>query len=463
MNAPGTPGWRYSGQPQPQRATSVAGRPARTVVIGFAAAVVLGTVLLSLPVASAAGRDTDIVQALFSATSAVCITGLAVVDTEGHWSLFGELVIMGLVQSGGLGIMTLASLLGLLVSRRLGLRMELTAQSETKSLGLGDVRKVIIGVIKLSLACEALITAVLAARLALAYDYSPARALYSGGFHAVSAWNNAGLSLYNDSMTRFAEDPWISVTITLAVVAGGLGFPVWFELGRRISGRQRRWSLHTKITLVVTGLLLFIGFVFVTAGEWNNRETFGSMAWPSKLLAGAFAAVMPRSGGLNSVDIGEMNTATLLVQDVLMVIGGGSSSTAGGIKVTTFAVLAFAIAAEIRGEPSVHAMGRRLSTLVQRQALTVVLLSVGLVMLTTLTLLYMTPYTLDEVLFESISAVATVGISTGITPDLPPAAHVLMSVLMFIGRLGPVTLAAALALRDRPRKYELPEERPIVG
>ena len=433
------------------------------VVIGFGAAVVLGTVLLSLPMASAHGRDTDVVEALFTATSAVCITGLSVVDAEQHWSLFGELVIMGLIQAGGLGIMTLASLLGLLVSRRLGLRMELTAQRETKSLGLGDVRTVITGVIKLSLAFEAVITAVLATRLLLAYDYAPTRALYSGGFHAVSAWNNAGLSLYSGSMTRFAEDPWISLTITIAVVAGGLGFPVWFELGRRIAGRQRRWSLHTKITLAVTGLLLSVGFVFITAGEWNNDETFGSMAWPSKLLAGSFAAAMPRSGGLNSVDIGEMNTATLLVQDVLMLIGGSSSSTAGGIKVTTFAVLAFAIAAEIRGEPSVHAMGRRLSTLVQRQALTVVLLSVGLVMLTTLTLLYMTHYPLDEVLFESISAVATVGLSTGITQDLPPAAHVLMSVLMFIGRLGPVTLAAALALRDRPRKYELPEERPIVG
>ncbi|MBE9376485.1 TrkH family potassium uptake protein [Saccharopolyspora sp. HNM0983] len=440
-----------------------AGRPARTVVIGFGAAVVLGTALLSLPAASAEGRDTDLVQALFSATSAVCITGLAVVDTEQHWSLFGEMVILGLIQTGGLGIMTLASLLGLLVSRRLGLRMELTAQSETKSLGLGEVRKVITGVIKLSLLFELAITAVLATRLALAYGYSPTEALYSGGFHAVSAWNNAGLSLYNDSMTRFAEDPWICLTVIVAVVAGGLGFPVWFELGRRISGRQRRWSLHTKITLAVTGLLLIAGFTAITAGEWDNRDTLGGMGWPGKLLAGAFAAVMPRSGGLNSVDIGEMNTATLLVQDVLMFIGGGSSGTAGGIKVTTFAVLAFVIVAEIRGEPSVHAMGRRLSAVVQRQALTIVLLSVALVMLTTLTLLLLTPFTLDEVLFESISAVATVGLSTGITPDLPPVAHVLMSVLMFIGRLGPVTLAAALALRDRPRKYELPEERPIVG
>lgn len=439
-----------------------AARPARAVLLGFGLAVVLGTVLLMLPVATERGASTDFVSALFTATSAVCITGLAVVDTGTHWSTFGEIVILGLIQAGGLGVMTLASLLGLLVSRRFGMQMELSAQRETKSLALGDVRSVVFGVLKLSLVFEAVVSLALTVRLVLGHGYSFTWALHSGIFHGISSFNNAGFSLYDDGMLRFVADPWISLTLSFSVIAGGLGFPVWFELGRRLRA-GRRWTIHTKITLLGTGVLVLVGFVAITVSEWSNDSTFGPLSVPTKFLAGFFAAVMPRSGGLNSVDIGEMNSVSLLVQDVLMFIGGGSGSTAGGIKVTTFALLAFVIVAELRGEPSVHVMGRKLPASVQRQALTIALLTVALVVLTTTTLLAVTDFALDAVLFESISAAATVGLSTGITPDLPPAAHVLMSALMFIGRLGPITLGAALALRDRPRRYELPEERPIVG
>ncbi|WP_232021779.1 MULTISPECIES: TrkH family potassium uptake protein [Pseudonocardia] len=440
-------------------------RPARAVLLAFGLAAVLGTVLLMLPVATDHGEATNFVSALFTATSAVSITGLAVVDTGTHWSMFGTLVILGLIQAGGLGVMTLASLLGLLVSRRFGLQMQLSAQRETKSVALGDVRSVVLGVLKLSLMFETVISLMLTLRLLLGYDYSFTAALQSGIFHGISSFNNAGFSLYDDSMSRFVADPWISLTVSFSVIAGGLGFPVWFELGRRLrrGGRRRRWTIHTKITVLTTGVLVLAGFVAITASEWNNEATFGALGVPTKFLAGFFAAVMPRSGGLNSVDIGEMNSVSLLVQDVLMFIGGGSGGTAGGIKVTTFALLAFVIATELRGEPSVHVMGRKLPAAVQRQALTIALLSVALVVLTTTTMLAMTNFGLDAVLFESISAAATVGLSTGITPHLPPAAHVLMSALMFIGRLGPITLGAALALRDRPRRYERPEERPIVG
>ncbi len=422
----------------------------------------MGTVLLMLPVATDHGASTDFVPALFTATSAVSITGLAVVDTGTHWSMFGEMVILGLIQTGGLGVMTLASLLGLLVSRRFGMQMQLSAQSENKSLALGDVRSVVFGVLKLSLIFEAVIALALTVRLMLGHDYSLTAALHSGIFHGISSFNNAGFALYSDGMSRFVADPWISLTLSFAVIAGGLGFPVWFELGRRLRARGR-WTIHTKITLLTTGVLVSVGFVAITVSEWSNDGTFGPLSIPTKLLAGFFAAVMPRSGGLNSVDVGEMNSVSLVIQDVLMFIGGGSGGTAGGIKVTTFALLAFIILAELRGEPSVHVMGRKLPASVQRQALTIALMSVAMVVLTTTTLLAMTDFSLDEVLFESISAAATVGLSTGITPDLPPAAHVLMSVLMFIGRLGPITLGAALALRDRPRRYERPEERPIVG
>lgn len=445
-----------------RKALPTAGHPARAVIMGFAATIAVGTAVLMLPIATENGQSTDLVTALFTATSAVCITGLIVVDTSGHWSTFGEISIIALIQIGGLGIMTVASLLVLLVSRRFGLRMQLSAQRETKSLDLGEVRDVVRRIVLISITVELIVAAVFTVRLMTGYQYEFGDALYSGVFHGISAYNNAGFSLYPTSMERFVSDPWISLSVIVAVIIGGLGFPVLFELGRRLRGKIH-WTMHTKITLLTSGVLLVVGFLYITINEWQNPDTMGGLGVPGKLLAGLFAATMPRSAGFNSVPTGELESSTLLVTDVLMFIGGGSASTAAGIKVTTFALLAFVILAEIRGEPTVHVMGRRLAATVQRQALTVALLSVALVMLTTITMLSVSDHRLDEVLFESVSAVATVGLSTGITPELQPAMHVVMSILMFIGRLGPVTLATALALRDRPRRYELPEERPIVG
>ncbi len=436
--------------------------PARLVVAGFAATVAVGTVLLSLPAAAERGHGAGFVDALFTATSAVCVTGLIVVDTPGHWSLFGETVILALIQIGGFGIMTLASLLGLVTARRLRLRMQLTAQAETKSLGLGEVRHVVVGVAKTSLLFEAATAGVLAARLWAGYGQPPGRAVYLGVFHAVSAFNNAGFALYSDSLGRFAGDPWILLPIAAAVIAGGLGFPVWLELRRR-ARMPRHWSLHVKVTVAMTVVLLSVSTVLVTMSEWNNPATLGRLGVPGRLLAGFFQAVMTRSGGFNTIDIGAMEPATLLAMDVFMFIGAGSAGTGGGIKVTTFALLAFVILTEVRGERDVHVLGRRLPAGVQRQALAVALLSVAAVMVGTFTLLVITPFGLDRVLFESVSAFATVGLSTGITAELPATGQLLLVVLMFAGRLGPITLASALALRERPRRYQFPEERPIVG
>ncbi|PRW62346.1 TrkH family potassium uptake protein [Actinopolyspora mortivallis] len=439
-----------------------ASHPARMVVIGFGLAVLVGTVLLKLPVAAQHG-STDWVTAVFTATSAVCVTGLVVVDTAAHWSEFGELVILGLIQVGGLGIMTMASLLGMLVVRRLGLRMRRTAQTETKSLGLGDIRSVIAGVITLSLVIEALVSGALTARFALGYHQPLPHALYFGVFHAVSAFNNAGFALYPDSLERYATDPWVCLPVLVAVVTGGIGFPVLFEVGRRLRGRRRRWSLHAKVTLVTYTALLLVGTVAFTTFEWNNTRTLGGFDTGGKLLAGLFHGITPRTAGFDTVDISDMNPTTMLVTDVLMFVGGGSAGTAGGIKVTTFALLAFVILAEVRGESQVHVAGRRLPASVQRQALTVVLVGVGMVFVATLLLLVLSPFRLDAVLFESVSAFGTVGLSTGITEGLPQPGQLVLVVLMFTGRLGPITLASALALRERGRRYDLPEERPIVG
>ena len=430
--------------------------------MAFAGGVAIGTMLLALPISRAGPGGASFLEAAFTSTSAVCVTGLTVVDTPMYWSAFGEAVILALIQIGGFGIMTLASLLGLLVARRLGLRTRLTTQTETKTLGLGDVRRVVLGVAGFSLAFEALATVILTLRLWTSYDEPLDQAAYHGLFHAISAFNNAGFALYSDNLVGFATDPVISLTIAFAIIAGGLGFPVLFELRRELL-TPATWTVHTRIVVWMTVILLVAGAVSVTAFEWSNPKTLGPLSVPAKLLAGFFQGVQPRTAGFNSIDYSAMNETTWLATDVLMFIGGGPAGTAGGIKVTTVAVLTFMVLAEIRGDASVHVHHRRIPLAAQRQALSVALLALSVVVAGTLALLAMTDLALDRVLFEVISALSTVGLTTGITADLPSSAQTLLIVLMFVGRVGTITLASALALRTRPLLYRLPEERPIIG
>ena len=436
--------------------------PARLVPLAFLVTILVGTVLLMLPMSRADPGGAPLLIALFTSTSAVCVTGLAVQDTATYWSGFGQGVILALSQIGGFGIMTGATLLGLLVTRRLRLSTRLIAQAETRSIALGEVAGLLRLIFLVTVSVELAAAAILTLRLRYAYQEPWEQAIWNGLFHAISAFNNAGFSTYSDGMMRFVADPVVIMTVTVAVVLGGLGFPVLYELRRKLR-HPARWSIHTKITLLGTAVLLPAGWVAVLAFEWSNPDTLGPLDLTGKLLASMFHSAMTRSGGLNSVDIGKMELETLAVSYVLMLIGGGSASTAGGIRVTTFLLLGFVVLAEIRGEPDTTAFRRRISSEVQRQALSVVLLAVGLVALATLLLLVLTDFALHDVLFEAISACATVGLSTGITPKLPPAAQFVLVVMMFTGRVGTVTIATAFALRMRKRPYRYPEERPIVG
>ena len=432
------------------------------VALGLAVAIAVGSALLVLPLASADGEQAELMTALFTATSAVCVTGLVVVDTATAWSGFGEIVILLLIQAGGLGIMTLATLVVMLLSRRMGLRVRSVVQTETKAVTAADVRRVVRSVVLFSLLVEAVVAALLTLRFALGYGHALPQALYSGVFHSVSAFNNAGFGLHADSLVRYVEDPWVSLTIAAAVIIGGLGFPVWFELARNWR-RPRQWSVLTRITVFTTIALLVGGTVFMLAAENSNPDTLGGVDENHRLVAAFFAAVMPRTAGFNNLDIAALRPETLFVTDILMFIGGGSAGTAGGVKVTTFGLLAYVIWSETRGERDVHIGPRRVPTANQRQALAVALLSVGIVVVSTLTMMALTSESFDAILFETVSAFATVGLSTGITASLPVPAQLVLVALMFIGRIGPLTVASAMALRERPRLYQLPEERTIVG
>lgn len=436
--------------------------PGRIIPLAFLLVIALGTAVLMLPMARTAPESAPFIVALFTATSAVCVTGLAATDTATYWTPFGQGIILFLAQVGGLGIMTGATLLGLLVSRRLGLSTRLIAQAETRSLRLGDIATVLRLILIVTAAMELTTMAVLTLRFHYGYGQAWSEALWHGLCHAIFAFNHAGFSTYSDNLMGFARDPFILTPIMVTVVVGSLGFPVLHELaygGRRPS----RWSMHSKMTLFGSVLLLVGGFVAVAAYEWQNAATIGAFAWPEKLLNAAFHSVMTRSAGFNSVDIGRMQSTTLTISNILMLIGGGSAGTAGGIKVTTFLILGFVVWAEIRGEEDTIAFRRRVSSQVQRQALAVVLLAVGIVCLGVLIMLSLTDFAFETVVFEVVSAFATTGLSTGITPHLPPSGLALLTCLMFVGRVGTITVASVLALKERGSTFRYPEERPIVG
>jgi potassium uptake TrkH family protein len=436
--------------------------PARIVPLAFLGAIAIGTAFLLLPQSRQGPGAAGPLTALFTATSAVCVTGHITVDTPNYWSPFGQGVILVLIQVGGFGIMTAATLLSMLVSSQLRLTDRLIVQAEVRAGGMDDIRALVFRIGATVLICEAVVAAVLTVRLRQAYDLPVGDAVWHGVFHAVSSFNNAGFSTFSDNLVGFVADWWICAAVIIAIIVGGAGFPVLLELMRRLR-RPSTWSTHTRITVFGTVFLLSSGLAATLIMEWANPATLGPLGVGTKVLAAAFHSTSSRTAGFNTVDMTALHPETWAVTDVLMFIGGGSAGTAGGIKVTTFFLLAFVIWSEIRGEPDVVVGRRRIAGSTVRQALAVVLLGFGLVATATLALLMITDESLDRVLFEAVSAFATVGLSTGITGDLPAAAQLILVMLMFVGRVGTITVAAALALNTRHRLYRLPEERPIVG
>jgi trk system potassium uptake protein TrkH len=438
------------------------GHPAQVVVAGFAAAIVVGTLLLWLPAASDGPGAAPLWTAFFTATASVTLGGMSIVDAATYWSPAGQAVILVLVQLGGLGIVTSASLLFLVVSRRIGLRGRLAAQTELHTVDLGGTRRLVGAIIAFTLAFQAIASLVLMLRFWLGTDLTAAEAAWNGVFHGVAAVNNAGISILPDGLAPFAGDPVVLITIGLAVIAGGLGFPVWLELIRSPRAAAR-WSLHTKLTLATTGVLLLFGMAALTALEWENPATIGGLPPGERVLAGMFTGTMPRTAGFTLFDYDQAEPDTTLVTEMLMFAGGGSGSVAGGIKVTTLALIFLVVWAELRGETGVTVFRRRIPLPVQRQALTIAVLGVNAVVIGTLALMLSNTTPFSAALLECVGAFSTAGISAGVTDDLNHLGQAILIVLMFLGRVGPLTLGVALVLRERERLYSHPEERPLVG
>jgi Trk-type K+ transport system membrane component len=450
--------------------------PARFAILVFSGLILITTLLLTLPLARAGtGSATPLADALFTAVSAICVTGLTTVDMATHWSPFGNIVIILAMQIGGIGVLTMASILGLVVARRIGLRAKLLAASDTnaarvkggavsesQAVRLGEIGGLLLTVAVSAIVIELAITALVVPRL-LIEGFDVWTALWQGFYISLSAFTNTGFVPFAPGMERFATDPWMLSVLSVAVFLGAIGFPVIFALGRWLRTRARL-SIHARITLLTTVILIAVGAFAIALLEWSNSATLGGQDGLTRPMTAVFTSIMSRSGGLSTVDIGEMNGSTLLVLDMLMFVGGGSASTAGGIKVTTLAVLFFAAVAEARGVDDMEAFGRRIPNDVLRLAVSVVLWGATIVAAASVAILHITKAPLDMVLFDVISAFSTCGLSTGLTSnDLPDSAKYVLAATMWAGRVGTVTLAAALAASQRRQLFRRPEERPIVG
>jgi trk system potassium uptake protein len=442
-----------------QRSTLI-GNPAQVVVLAFCTAITLGAVLLSTTWSADGPGALGLLDAVFLSTSAVTVTGLTTIDIA-QLSLFGEIVVLLLLQLGGFGIMTVGSLLALLAVKRMGLRQRVLAQAEIGAVHPGEMRELVKKIAYTTLIVEATLAVMLALRWWLAYDMALGEAFYRGGFHAVSAFNNAGISLYSDGLTPFIGDPVVILGISAAFIVGGLGFPVIKQI---LDSRDHRtWNLHTRITMSGTIVLLVLGPLMVGLFEWTNPETLGGLPLGDQLLGAWFQGVTPRTAGFHVVDMGAVAEPTSLGTTILMFIGGGPASTAGGIKVTTFALLGYVLWSEVRGDGDVNVLHRRVPAAAIRQAVTVIVLAIGSVVAATMIVLASTDLALSAALFETVSAFATVGLSTGITAELPTVAQVSLILLMIAGRVGPTTLVTALAYRQRLQRFHYPDERPLIG
>ena len=440
----------------------VAGSPARAALSAFALGALLFTGLLMLPAAATDGRVTPLHDAMFTAVSAFSVTGLTTLDTAEHWTPLGQVILLAAMQIGGLGILSMASLLTLAVSRHLGLRTKLATQESGMTTGnMGEVGHLLKVVVLTVLTCEGALAVILVPRFAALSD-SWATGLWQGVFYSVSAFNNAGFTIHEGGTAAFLHDPVILTVIAVGVFAGALGFPVVMVLVDK-GWRFRSWNLHTKLTVEVTLVLLVVGAVALFFFEAGNPATHGGMGVGQRIGHSFFGSVMTRSGGFAIDDTNSHRPESLLLMDALMFVGGGSASTAGGIKVTTLAVMFLAIVAEARGDKEVTVHGRTIAPETLRVAISVLALGATLVLLATLALVSIVDQPLQRPLFEVVSAFGTCGLSVGVSAEAPPAGKYLLTAMMFAGRVGTITFAAALALRQRRVLYRYPVERPILG
>jgi len=441
-------------------------RPAQVIVSSFLTAIVVGTVLLTLPAATADGKGAGFLTALFTATSATCVTGLIVVDTPTYFSKFGQVVILCLIQLGGLGIMTFSASAALIFTRRMGIKERAMIGEFVETVKVADLTGIITYVIRMTLVVELIGALVLFLRWYPDFG-SWGKAAYIALFHSISAFCNAGFSLFSNSLMRYVGDLTVNLTVTSLIITGGLGFVVVNELTSSIFARRggknrlSRITVHTRLVLSVTLVLLVIGTIFVFFFEFDGA--LRDLPLKDKLLAAYFHSVTPRTAGFNTVKVSTFSNVTLFITLVLMFIGASPGSTGGGIKTSTLGVLALSVKSMLLGRDEVEVFNRTVPKRIVYKAISIAVISFSFLTVMFALLLISEKGSFIDILFEAVSAFGTVGLSTGMTPQLSDMGRVFVIMLMFVGRIGPLTMA--LAIRERPQReaYKFPEGRIMVG
>lgn len=432
-----------------------------TLVYGFAAMIAAGTILLALPVSSKSGEWTPFVDALFTATSGVCVTGLVVVDTLDYWSYFGQAVVLVLIQLGGFGFMTSTTVALIALGRKIGLRERLLIGESIGIATLGDMIRVVKGMLIFTIIAEVIGTIIFFFRFSS--EYSTGLAIWKSLFQSVSAFNNAGFDIFGGfrSISGYQGDFLVVLTTAALVFLGGISFLVVQDVIK--SRGLRKLSLDSKLVLSMTAVLVTMGMAVVLFTEYGRPDTLGAMTLSEKLLNAFFQSVTSRTAGFSTIHMANMANYALFFIMLLMFVGGASGSTAGGIKVNTLGLVLATIWSSIKGREHPGAFGKEFMNQQIFRALAIIMISIGVVSIVVFLLTVTEKFAFLNILFEVVSAFGTVGLSTGITPDLSTAGRLLITATMFAGRLGPVTLALALVKRQQPTKYRYSKEVVRIG
>lgn len=442
-------------------------QPTKLIVLSFLMVILLGTLLLLLPAASRDGTSASLIEALFTATSAVCVTGLVVVDTYQHWTTFGQVVILSLIQTGALGLITFATFFSTLLGKKMRLRSMILAQESINYFSFEGIKKLIKKVVLFTLCIEAAGALLLSTRFVPQYGL---KGFYLGMFHAISAFCNAGFDLMSISGTgqfisfmQYNNDAVVIYTVASLIVIGGLGFVVWKDLYDY--RKTKLMILHTKLVLAITALLIVLGAVLFFIFEADNSSTMGGLNLAGKINASIFHSVTTRTAGFNTVDLNGMTDISKLLTTILMFIGAAPGSTGGGVKVTTVGIILFAIFSQLKGSDETIIFKRRVSFNTVSKALAIIGFSASLVLVVSTIILIIEGKPMTNVLYEVTSAFGTVGLSTGLTPGLHNVSKLLLILMMFIGRVGPVTFALSLAAKSHKTDSDIiyPEGKVIVG
>lgn len=435
----------------------------RYIAVGFFLTILSGAIMLSLPFSSRYGQWTNFLDSLFTATSATCVTGLVVFDTFRHWSIIGQLVILVLIQIGGMGFISIGVAFSMLLHKKIGLRQRDLMQESVNALEIGGIVRLFSMIIRGTFLIEGIGAVLLAIRFIP--DFGILRGIYFSVFHSISAFCNAGFDLMGineeySSFTKYAADPLVNITIMLLIIIGGIGFTIWNEV-RTKKFKLSRYSLHAKIVISTTLILVFGGGLFMYIFEKSN--TIAGMDTPGAIFASLFGSVTARTAGFNTVDTAALTQESKLLTIVLMFIGGSPGSTAGGIKTTTMAVMIIYIVSYMRGSNGCNVFGRKISSEVIKKAGMVLIINLVLGLTAVIAILATSNMKMDDVLFEVYSAISTVGMTTGITRDLNTVGRIIIIIMMYCGRIGSMTFVLSFVHRPDKANIELPEEKVIIG